>query len=268
MTSIFEFTSYREYLTTWIESQGVRSYGLKGRIAEAVGVSSSLVSQVLKGEKTLTPDQASELSDFIGLTELESEYLHMLVEVDRAGNPRYREKLERKMRVLQEHSRRLGKRVPRSKELTEEQKAIYYSSWLFTGVRNLTAIPGHGSVEALAKHLHVEPAVINRVLRFLIDNGLCKEDGGQITYGPASTHVDKESPFVNKHHQNWRFQAIQQMERKRDDDLFFSSPMSLSREAANEIRTLLPNVVQSVMKISGPSPSETVACLNIDWFEF
>lgn len=268
MTSIFDFSNYCAYLGDWIKAQGSRSYGLKGRIAQAIGVSSSLVSQVLKGEKTLTPDQTSDLSDFIGLTALEAEYLHLLVEFERAGNPRYREKLDQKLRLVQEQSRRLGNRVPRSKELTEEQKAIYYSSWLFTGVRNLTAIPGQGSVEALSKHLHVEPAVINRVIRFLIENGLCKEEGGQITYGPASTHVDKESPFVNKHHQNWRFQAIQQMERKRDDDLFFSSPMSLSREAANDIRKLLPNVVQNVMKISGPSPSETVACLNIDWFEF
>jgi uncharacterized protein (TIGR02147 family) len=268
MTSIFEYVSYREYLDVWIESQGDRAYGLKGRIALAVGVSSSLISQVLKGEKTLTPDQTSELSDFIGMTEHESEYLHLLVETDRSGNPRYREKLERKMRTLQENSRRLGKRVPRNKELSEEQKAIYYSSWLFTGIRNLTAVPGMGSVEELAKYLHLEPAVLNRVLRFLIESGLCKEQDGQITYGPASTHVDKESPFVNKHHQNWRFQALQQMERKRDEDLFFTSPMSLSRAAAKEIRTLLPNVVQNVMKISGPSPSETVACLNIDWFEF
>jgi hypothetical protein len=44
--------------------------------------------------------------------------------------------------------------------------------------------------------------------------------------------------------------------------------VSLSRSALEEIRTLLSTVIQNVMKISGPSPSETVACLNIDWFEY
>jgi uncharacterized protein (TIGR02147 family) len=268
MLSIFEFTSYRQYLMAWIKSLGSRSYGTKGRIAESLGVSSSLISQVLKGEKTLTPDQTSELCDFLGLNEIESDYLHLLVDLDRAGNHRYREKLLRKIAHLQEQSRRIGKRVPRHKELNDEQRAIYYSSWLYTGIRNLTAVSGFDNVDAIAEYFRLDPPVVNRVIRFLIENGLCREQDGKITYGPASTHVDKDSPFVNKHHQNWRFQAIQHMEARRDEDVFFTSPMSLSREAAEEIRKLLPNFVQSVMKISAPSPSEMAVCLNIDWFEY
>jgi uncharacterized protein (TIGR02147 family) len=268
MLSIFEFTNYREYIGAWIGSQGSAGYGVKGRIAEALGVSSSLISQMLKGEKTLTPDQTSDLSDFLGLNEIESDYLHMLVDFDRAASPRYREKLKKKIGVLQQQSRQIGKRVPRNKELTDEQKAIYYSSWLYTGIRNLTAVPDLSLTNAIAEHLHLEAGVVNRIIRFLIENELCKEENGRITYGPASTHVDRESPFVNKHHQNWRFQAIQHMERRRNEDIFFTSPMSLSRAACEEIRTLLPTIIQNVMKISGPSPSEVAACLNIDWFEY
>lgn len=268
MLTIFEYTSYREYLQSWIEAQGDRAYGLKGRMASALSISSSLVSQVLKGDKTLTPDQTSDLTDFLGLAELEADYLHLLVEADRAGNARYREKLNRKIVALQQQSQRIGKRVPRHKELSEEQKAIYYSSWLFTGVRNLTAVPGFNQAEAIAEHLHLEVAVVHRVLRFLLENGLCREEEGKISYGPASTHVDRESPFVNKHHQNWRFQAINTMERKREADVFFTSPMSLSVEAAEEIKKLLPTVIQNVMKIAGPSPSEVTTCLNIDWFRY
>jgi len=268
MLSIFEFTNYREYLTAWISAQGDRAYGLKGRIAVALSISSSLLSQILKGDKTLTPDQTSDLTDFIGLTELEADFLHLLVESDRAGVPRYREKLKRKIISMQEQSRRIGKRVPRHKELSDEQKAIYYSSWLYTGIRNLTAVPGNHHAEAIAEHLHLDAAVVNRVLRFLLENGLCREENGKIVYGPASTHVDRESPFVNKHHQNWRFQAIHHMESKQEQDLFFTSPMSLSLEAALEIQKLIPTFIQTVMKISGPSASETAACLNIDWFKY
>ncbi len=268
MLTVFDFSSYRGYLQAWIESQGAAGYGVKGRIADALAISSSLVSQILKGDKTLTPDQTSDLCDYLGLNEIEADYLHLLVDLDRAGNSRYQEKLRKKIAGLQKQSQQIGKRVPRNKELTDEQKAIYYSSWLYTGLRNLTAVPGFHQINALADHLNLEPAVITRVIRFLIENGLCKEEDGKITYGPASTHVDRESPFVNKHHQNWRFQAIQHMERQRNEDIFFTSPMSLSREAYEEIRKLLPTLIQNVMKISGPSPSELVACLNIDWFEY
>lgn len=268
MLSIFEYTNYSKYLDAWIDSLGSRSYGAKGRIAEALGVSSSLVSQILKGEKAFTPEQASDLCDFLGLNEIESDYFNLLVNFERAGNLRYKEKIQRKIQNLQEQSRKIGKRVPRHKELTDEQRAIYYSSWLYTGVRNLTAVPEMNNADAIAKHLNLEPQIIHRVLRFLLENGLCKEENGKITYGPASTHVDKESPFVNKHHQNWRFQAIQNMEKKSDKDIFFTAPMSLSKDAAFEIKKLIPNIIQEVMKISGPSPSEITVCMNIDWFEF
>ena len=268
MLSIYEFDSYRAYLIAWINSQGSKSYGLKLRIADSLKVSSSLISQILKEQKTLTPDQTSDLSDFIGLSELESDYFHLLVEFDRAASTRYREKLKRKLKVLKERSKQIGSRVPRNKELTDQQKAIYYSSWLYTGIRNLSATPDCNRIDTIAERLKLEPHLVSRVVRFLIDNGLCRDDNGKITYGPAAIHVDKDSPFVNKHHQNWRFQAIQQSERKRDDDLFFTSPMSLSNAAFDEIRSLLPTLIQNVMKISAPSESETVACLNIDWFEY
>ncbi len=268
MLTIFDFTSYREYLDAWISSQGDRSYGLKGRIAQALNVSSSLFSQVLKGDKSLTSDQVSDLNDYLGLNELESDYFHLLVEKDRAGNPRYREKIDKKIKSMQQQSQKIGKRVPRHKELSDEQKAIYYSSWLYTGVRNLTAVPGFQQPEAIAEHLRCEPQLVIRIVRFLLENGLCREENGKITYGPASTHIDTESPFVNKHHQNWRFQGINSMERRQESDLFFTSPMSLSKKAAEEIRKMIPTFIQSVMRVSGPSDSESVMCLNIDWFEF
>ncbi len=268
MLNIFEFINYRRYLQLWIENQGERAYGLKGKLAKALGISSSLLSQVIKGEKSFTADQTSDLTDYLGLTDLESDYFHLMVELDRAANHRYKEKLQRKIKVLQEQSQKIVRRVPKSRELTDEQKAIYYSSWLFTGIRTLTAVPEFQTAEAIAKQLKCEPQTVIKILRFLIEHGLCKENQGQISYGSGNTHIEKESPFANKHHQNWRLQAIQQMEQRREKDLFFTSPMSLSKEARGEIRKMIPNFIQEIMKISGPSDSEMAMCLNIDWFEY
>lgn len=268
MLSIFEFTNYREYLEAWITSRPNGGHGQKGQIATHLAISSSLVSQVIKGDKTLTSDQAAALSDYLGLADLEADYLHLLVDVDRAATERWRNRLLKKIKALQEQSRRIGQRVPRHRELTDPERAIYYSTWLYTGIRNLAACRDFNSIEDIAKHLRLEPAVIARLVRFLIEHGLCREEDGKLTYGPASIHVDRESPFVNKHHQNWRFQAIQQMERRSESDLFFTSPLSLSRTAADEIRRKVPSVIQEIMKIVGPSESEIAMCLNIDWFAY
>ncbi len=268
MTSIYEYWNYREYLQGWLENQRTRRHGLKGQIAAALGISSSLISQILKGEKSLTSDQASDLADFLGLNQMESDYLHLLVEFDRAGNPRYREKIKLKIQSTQLKSQQIGNRVPRDKELSAEQKTVYYSSWLYSGVRNLTAVPGFGQIRNLAEYLDCEPRVISQIIQFLLENGLCREQDGKITYGPSSTHVDKNSPFVNQHHQNWRQKGIEQMHKRREDDFFFTSPLSLSMEAEKQIRMLLLSTIQSALKISGPSPSETVACLNVDFFRY
>lgn len=268
MLNIFEYSSYINYLGSWIESQGLSGYGIKGRMSKALEVSSTFVSLMLKGEKLLTPDQASDLCDFIGLSELESEYLHLLVEQERAGKFKYKEKVKKKISALKLQANKIGRRVQRDKELTEEQKAIYYSTWLYTGIRNLSAIPEYSRTSDLAKKLNLEPALVNKVVKFLIENNLCIDKNGQLSYGPASLHIDKESPFVNKHHQNWRLQGIQKMEKRQDRDIFFTSPMSLSKEAAEQIQKMIPHFIQEVMKIVGPSSSEITTCLNIDWFEY
>ncbi len=268
MLNIFEFNSYSIYLNSWITSQGRAGYGIKGRMGKALEVSSTFISLMLKWEKLLTPDQASEMCDFLGLSDLESEYLHLLAEHERAGKIRYKEKIKKKIFALKEQANKIGRRVHRHKELTDEQKAIYYSTWLYTGIRNLSAVPEYNHSNDIAKKLNLDPSLVNKVVKFLIENELCEEKDGKISYGPASLHVDKDSPFVNKHHQNWRLQGIQKMENRRDRDLFFTSPMSVSKETAAQIQKMIPQFIQEVMKIVGPSPSEITTCLNIDWYEY
>ena len=86
--------------------------------------------------------------------------------------------------------------------------------------------------------------------------------------GTKSIHIDKDSPFVNQHHSNWRQQSMLGMDHRRERDLFFTCPMSLSEEAYEGVYELIPNFIQQVMDIVGPSPSERVACLNIDLFDY
>ncbi len=269
MKQIFDFTSYREYLEQWIAQQGAHSHGQKGKISRALSISSSLLSQILKGEKSLTQDHASDLCDYLGLSEYEADYLHAMVEWDRAGSMRYRSKVKKKMDAMKAASLKISKRVTQNKELTDEQKSVYYSTYLYTAVRNLTAIADLQTSSQIALYLGVDESIIHKTIKFLIDNGFCiPTSSGGVTYGPRSLHVDQDSPFVNKHHQNWRLQGLRAMENRRGEDLFFTSPMSLSEKDVHVIRKMIPNFIQEVAKIVGPSDSEKAMCLNIDWFKY
>lgn len=266
IVSVFDFDDYREFLTSWIDAQSVR--GLRAQLAQAMGVSSTLVSLILKGDKHLSMEQAAEAVDYLGLQEREADYFFTLVEFGKAGSHKLRMKLKNKLRQQKNESKQLGKRLKKDLELTEEKKAIYYSSWIYTGIRNLAALEQFHDVMSLAQRLNLPPSSVHQALEFLVEAGLCKVEKGKITYGPAYTHINHDSPFVNKHHQNWRFRGIQQMDSRSESDLYYTCPMSLSAEAAEEVRNLLLKTIQEALKVVGPSQSEEVRCLNIDWFSY
>lgn len=266
MISIYNFKDYREFLNTWIRSQGQR--GLKKKLSEAANVSSTLISLILKGEKQLSMEQASDIADCLGMNERETEYFFLLVEYGRAGTPALRRKLEKRISEHQAQAKKLSHRVTPDRELTDQEIAIYYSSWVYTGIRNLSAIGEFNDVPHIAERLNISPAVVAKVLDFLLKQGLCKQANGKLLFGPAYLQVDADSPFVLKHHQNWRLRGFQFMDQYNDENLFYTCPMSLSKEAAIEIRKRLSSVIEDVLKVMRPSDCEEVYCFNLDWFKY
>lgn len=268
MPVIYEFTSYREYLAAWIKQQPKAGRGLKGQISEHLKVSSTMVSLVLSGQKTFSFEQGSDLADFLGLQERESDYFLLLLALDRAGSQRLKQKLERQIKRAQEQARKVGNRLKRDIELSDESKAIYYSSWLYTAMRNLMATEKYTDITQISERLKVPRSSVTEALGFLLEQGLVKEDNNRYLIGPTYTHVDSQSPFVNKHWQNWRLRGFTIMEQKAENDLFYTCPMSLSKADAERIRGYLLSAIQHILEIVRPSPSEQVACLNLDWFEY
>ena len=133
---------------------------------------------------------------------------------------------------------------------------------------NLTAIEKFKDVESISEKIGMSRKTVQEIIRFLLEVGLCTQDGGKLNVGAQRTHVNAESPFVVQHHQNWRVQGFNKMVQRRKEDLFFTFPMSLSNKDADKIRKLLPQFVESIHKIVGPSESETIRCLNFDFFEY
>lgn len=266
LISVYSFQDYREFLNTWIDQQQVK--GLQGRLAQAMNISSTMISLILKGEKHLSMEQAAEASDFLGLKDKESEYWFLIVEYGRAGSQKLQQKLMHRIVELQNESRRISKRLKKDAELNDEQKAIFYSSWMYSGVRNLSALEQFHDVTSISQRLNIPISSVSQVVDFLVTHGLCKIQNDKLTYGPAYTHVASDSPFVMKHHQNWRVRGLQMMDLVEDKNLFYTCPMSLSKETAEEVRSMLVSFVQEVWKKVGPSPSEEVYCLNFDWFKY
>ena len=66
-------------------------------MAAALGVSTTLVSQVVNGEKHFSMENSVDLAEFMALGDRESEHFLLLVEYGRAGSHRYRTRLEKRI---------------------------------------------------------------------------------------------------------------------------------------------------------------------------
>lgn len=266
--NIHEFTDYKKYFNSWVKSLPKDGRGEYRRVAEKLGVSTTMISQVFNGDKHLNLELASDLCDYLNLEDRETDYFFLLVEYARAGTYKLQQKLIARIKAAQNEAQTRASRLKNEKELTEDARAVFYSSWIYSAVRHLAALPTINDVQAIAERLNLPVTQVQRVLDFLVSEGLVLQESKKLQYGPRRTHLAPQSPLVSKHHQNWRILGFQKMVLTEPNNLFYTAPMSMSEETARVLRTELPLFIEKIDKLVVPSPSEVTRCLNIDWFEF
>lgn len=265
--SFFDYTDYKALVNDWVTSQPRQGYGLYSKIAEALGTNSVIISQVFRSTRDLNLEQAAKLSAFMGLSQLESDYLLLLVQLARAGTHELRKIFERQLQEVRTRGQTIRQRI-QHQELSDEDKAVFYSSWLYLATWLGASVPGLASVHAIAQRFQVPEERISGILRFLTEHDLLVKKGGRFELGEKVIHVAADSPHVIRHHLNWRMKALQSMDRARPEDLHYSAPMALSKDLVPKIREELAQLIQKQTKRVADSPSETLMCLNLDWFAY
>jgi uncharacterized protein (TIGR02147 family) len=264
---IFDFLDYHQFLTEYMESLPHKGYGQLTKLAKALRANPSTVTLVLQGQKDFTPEQTYNLSEYLGLNDLEADYLLTLVNYKRAGTANLKAKLHRQLLSMKEQSQKLNVLMPPKKELSEEVRAIFYSQWYFSGIRILSSIDGFQNIERLAQRTQLPRAKVKQVVDFLVQNQLCSDANNEIKMGPMSTHIPAASPLVSRHHANWRQRSIASLDDIQEGEFFFTSPLSVKIKDSELIREILTKCVTDVFKIVDPSPCEEAYCFNIDWFK-
>lgn len=264
--SIFDANNYRKFLKFRFTAMPKQGHGQSKKLAAHLGVSTTLISQILSEEKHFTLDQAFLTTEFLAMNELEAKYFIGLVQLERASSLSYRRKLEDDLKVLKEQSQNLENRLTHQQILNEEQKAIFYSDWAYSAIRMLTSIEGCDSLESISQYFGLPKKMVNDVLQFLELTKLIIKEKNNYKIGPLSTHVAADSPWVKLHHSNWRNKAIELMSYPEPKKLHYTSPMTLSPTDAEKIRAQLVQLIDGVGKIVDDSPAKQLMCLNIDWF--
>ena len=262
--SVFEAASYKTYVRDLIKSKPSGGRGTFRELALHLRVHTTFISQVFRGSKELSSEQGFKVASFLGLDTNQTDYFLGLIELERTTFAPLKERVRARLDDMRKQNQMVTSRIRPTKELTDEVKARFYSNWHFAAIRLATDIPSLRNAEALARHFHLSPAIIEEALRFLCAQDLIIQDGKQFKLGPSRTHIDQYSSFSSAHHRNWRLKAMERHPTLHSHELAFSAPMTLSHEDLKIVRKSILNLIQDVADRVKDSPSESLACLNID----
>lgn len=266
--SIYQFDSYKNYFNDWVQKQPKSGHGEYRRLAVALNVSTTLISQIFNGDKQVSLEIASDICDYLHLNDEESEFFLLLVEHDKAGSYKLQNRLKKQIKDRQEKAKKLENRLKKETVLDEASRQIYYSNWVYPALRILVDIPSLNSIDKLSEHLQIPKNHLLKMIDFMIQKKLIVQKNNEFAMGPSTVYLPATDPLVSRHHQNWRNLSYQKMIIQNESNFFYTGLYSLSEETANEIRQQLPDFVEEILKKVRPSPSKTSRCLSIDFFDF
>lgn len=267
MRTIFEYSDYKSFVLDRIQNMPKRGRGELQRIATSLRMHSTTISQVFRGHKDLTREQAAGLCLHFGMTDLETDYFLNLVDLSRAGSKELTQITEKRLASIRSRAQNISDRITKDRVLSHAEKSEFYSNWYYSAIRLLTDLPEYRNVDRIAERLDLPLRVVNEALRFLLETGLCIDKSGSPEMGPKRTFIENTSPLIARHHTNWRLQSVERSTKiDLGRDLMLTAPMTLSNRDADKIRSLLLEVIEQAMKINTASPSEDLRCLCIDWF--
>jgi uncharacterized protein (TIGR02147 family) len=265
--SVFEAHDYKEFVLLRLKSGPRKGFGQMSRLAAHLQTSSVTISQIFRGARALNLDQALLVSEFLELDSSETRYFLKLVERDEARTPKLRSYLEKELSLLKAQRKDLSKVVQKDLELSAAQKAQFYSDWSYSAVRLLATLPGVRKASDISQKIQVDLEEVKKILEFLEECGLLLRQNNGWTLGAQSTHLEADSPLIKNRQVAWRLKAFQEMEKKSEEQLFYTAPMSLSEKDYGEFRGEVVKLISKLVKRVSSSKEETVACFNIDLFK-
>src|SRR5690606_8998874 len=137
--NIWEFTDYRAYINALVGPKGTRS-GRRKQMAAAIGVHTTLVSQMLAERVDFSLEQAEALNRHLGHTDEESDYFLTMVMKARSGTAQLRERFRRKLDVQQEARQKIKERLKPEATIAPEDRERFYSSYIYGAIHVLTSI--------------------------------------------------------------------------------------------------------------------------------
>jgi uncharacterized protein (TIGR02147 family) len=262
--SVFDYDDSLQYIKDVIESQG---YGYKAKLSEAIQCQSAYVSRVLGGLASFSLEQSERLNHFFAHSNAESDYFLTLSMRDRAGTAELKNYFNSTLQKLKKQRLDLKNHVAVSSEISERDRHVYFSSWIYGAIYVLTSIPEFQTIEAMSKRLRIPQKKMLAALDFLTGVGLVKKENSRYILSNSGMHIGSDNTLVTRHHLNWRTKALAAVEANKPEELHYSVAISVSEKDAEIIKEKLVNVMAEIQQILEPSKEEVAKVITLDFFD-
>jgi uncharacterized protein (TIGR02147 family) len=263
--NLFSFTDYKAYLRAKLGQKSARR-GLKTGLAQALACQPTYISQVLNNLAHLSLEQAYAANDFFGHSPEESHFFLLLVQKDRAGNQALKSYFRGQLDELLERRLNLANRLGRQNALAPEKQTTFYSSWHYAAIHLALTVPALRTKEALARYFRLPVKKVAAVVEFLVECGLAEQRGEQFQTGSSVLRIGNDSPHIQKHHANWRTQALESLDREELHDLHYSAAVSLSLADVRRLKSQLLDQIKENLAVVRDSKEEEVFVYCVDFF--
>jgi uncharacterized protein (TIGR02147 family) len=255
-TTIYDYLDYKKYLNDALSLRAKTERGPRARLAEFIGCHLAYLSQVLNGSAHLSLEQAEGCNRFFTHTKVESLYFLNLVHYARAGTENLKKIYHDLLKESADEQKLVKNRLDLKKTLSPEKQAIYYSAWDYLAIHTATVMPHLQTKNALSEALGISEERVAEVLEYLVSVGLVSQNKGKYEIAEYGFHLGTGSPFLVKHHTNWRVQSLRSLDNIKPEDLHYTSVISCNNKDVPAIRETLLKAISEIRSIVKESKNE------------
>lgn len=262
---IYEYTDYKKYLTDFITKQKKIT---RAAIAELLNCQRSYISQILNSHSHFSSEQIFQIAKYIKLSTEQTKFLVLIFNYNRTAHDGLANLYLKDIKEIKEEQNSIKTVIETTSELSDKDKYQYYSKWWYSAIHILLSIDRYNSFETISERLKLSVETVQEVILFLFETGLVENDSSFYKISDARIHLDKKSPLIAIHHKNWRQRVIESLDRTETNPVNYSSVVSLSQEACEQIKKVIRKSISDSEKALHESDGELeLYSLCIDFFK-
>jgi uncharacterized protein (TIGR02147 family) len=247
---IFEHQDYRSFLKATLSDRTASSsrYSLRA-FADKLGISTSFMSEVVNSKKNLSVELAFKIAIKLELTDLETQYLCLLVQLEQEKDPLYREQLIQRLNDLNP--------TRKGQDLTVDLfKSI--SEWYHSAILELTYLQGLKlNAASAARKLGINKSdaeiAIERLIRL---NLLERDENGRLQKVHSFVYSETQIPnsaFKSFHSQILALAAAAVQKQTPSERISATDIMAIDSKYLGQVDRLSREFSAAVLKLADKS---------------